>query len=144
VNSAYAKSLAVRSGYDEAVLLDPDGFMAECSGENIFLVKNGTLFTPPLATILEGLTRDSIIQLARNKGFDVEEVQLSRDQFYAADEVFICGTAAEVVPVREIDHRLIGSGKRGPITEILQSDYYKNARGEGPFSDQWLFKIEVD
>ena len=138
VNSAYAKSLAVRSGYDEAVLLDPEGYVSECSGENIFLIKNGVLFTPPLATILEGLTRDSIIQLARDRKLTIREEQLSRDQFYAADEVFICGTVAEVVPVRKIDHREIGSGKRGPITEMLQTAYYQNARGEGQHSDKWL------
>lgn len=142
VNSAYAKSLAVRSGFDEAVLLDPEGYVAECSGENIFLVKDGELYTPPLAAVLEGITRDSLIALAEDLDIKTREVPLSRDQFYAADEVFICGTAAEVVPVREMDHRLIGNGKRGPLTEQLQHLYHTTAAGQGPRSRDWLTLVE--
>ncbi len=138
VNSAYAKSLAVRSGFDEAVLLDPEGYIAECSGENIFLIKNETLYTPPLGAILEGITRDCIITLAEDQDLTVKEEQISRDQLYGGDEVFICGTAAEVVPVREIDHRLIGKGERGPITTRLQKAYHDAVRGRHPRSDQWL------
>ena len=138
INSAYAKALAVRSGYDEAVLLDPEGYVAECSGENIFLVKNERLFTPPLAAVLEGLTRDSLITLAGDLDLEIQEAPLTRDQFYAADEVFICGTAAEVVPVREMDHRRIGDGQRGPITEQLQRLYHQTASGQGSRSNDWL------
>ena len=138
VNSAYAKSLAVRSGFDEAVLLDPEGYVAECSGENIFLVKEEIIYTPPLAAILEGITRDCLIALARDEGMVVKETQISRDQLYAADEVFICGTAAEVVPVREIDHREIGDGHRGPITSRLQNLYSRAVRGKHPRSEEWL------
>lgn len=138
VNSSYAKSLAVRSGFDEAVLLDPEGYVAECSGENIFLVKDQVIYTPPLGAILEGITRDCIITLARDEGLEVKETQISRDQLYAADEVFICGTAAEVVPVREIDHRLIADGQRGSVTTRLQSLYSRAARGDHPRSENWL------
>lgn len=138
VNSAYAKSLAVRSGFDEAVLLDPEGYVAECSGENIFLIKREVLYTPPLGAILEGITRDCIITLAEDQDLTVKEEQISRDQLYTGDEVFICGTAAEVVPVREIDHRLIGKGERGPMTTRLQKAYHDAARGLHPRSDQWL------
>jgi len=138
VNSAFAKSLAVRSGYDEAVLLDPEGYVAECSGENIFIVRRGTLYTPPLSAVLEGLTRDSIFTLAADRDLTVLEEAVSRDQLYTADEVFICGTAAEVVPVREIDHRRIADGSRGPITTLLQEDFYRTARGNGPRSQEWL------
>lgn len=138
INSAYAKSLAVRSGFDEAVLLDPEGYVAECSGENIFLVKDQILFTPPLASVLEGITRDSLIALADDLGIKTREEPLTRDQFYAADEVFICGTAAEIVPVREMDHRRIASGRRGPVTENLQTLYQQTVSGEGPRSPDWL------
>jgi branched-chain amino acid aminotransferase len=142
INSAYAKSLAVRSGFDEAVLLDPEGYVAECSGENIFLVKNGVLYTPPPAAVLEGITRDSLITLAEDLEIETRESPLTRDQFYAADEVFICGTAAEVVPVREMDHRLIAGGQRGPITEQLQDLYHKTAAGQGPRSQEWLTIVQ--
>ena len=138
VNSAYAKALAVRSGYDEAVLLDPEGYVAECSGENILLVKDKVIYTPPLSAVLEGITRDSLLVLAQDLGLEVITQPLTRDQFYAADEVLICGTAAEVVPVREIDFRTIGSGVPGPITTALQTAYAENARGEGAHSQKWL------
>ena len=138
VNSAYAKSLAVRSGYDDAVLLDPEGYVAECSAENIFLVNDGILYTPPLASILDGLTRRSLITIAKDHGIPVREECFSRDQLYTADEVFICGTAAEVVPAREIDHRIIGKGTRGPITTILQKSYLESIRGQGLHSAEWL------
>jgi len=142
VNSSYAKSLAVRSGFDEAVLLDPEGYVAECSGENIFLVKNKIIYTPPLGAILDGITRDCMITLARDEGMEVKEKQISRDQLYAADEVFISGTAAEVVPVREIDHRLIGDGQRGPVTTRLQNLYSRAANGNHPRSKEWLELIK--
>lgn len=141
VNSAYAKSLAVRSGYDEALLLDPDGYVAECSGENIFMVRHKTLFTPPLASVLDGITRTSLITLAQDLDIPVVEEQLSRDQLYIAEEVFICGTAAEVVPVREIDHREIGTGMPGEITRELQDEYSRTVTGQGPRSSQWLTPV---
>lgn len=142
VNSAYAKSLAVRSGFDEAVLLDPEGYVAECSGENIFLVDDNSLYTPPLGAILEGLTRDCILTLARDEGMQVKEVQISRDQLYAASEVFICGTAAEIVPVREIDHRPIANGERGSVTKEIQHLYQEATRGNHPRSEEWLDYID--
>lgn len=142
VNSAYAKSLAVRSGFDEALLLDAQGYVAECSGENIFMVADDVVYTPPLAPVLDGITRQSILTLAQDQGIRTQEEDLTRDQLYIADEVFITGTAAEVVPVREIDHRLIGQGKRGAITEILQKHYHETARGKGPRSAVWLDHIE--
>lgn len=138
VNSAYAKSMAVRSGFDEAALLDPEGYVAECSGENIFMVKDEVIYTPPLGAILEGITRDCIIALAEDLNLPVKCEQLSRDQLYAADEVFICGTAAEVVPVREIDHRPIADGSRGPITFQLQQEYNAATQGKHQRSKDWL------
>jgi branched-chain amino acid aminotransferase len=138
VNSMMIKTLALRSGYEEAIILDPNGFVAECTGENLFMVRKGKLYTPPLATILEGITRDSITVLAENMGYPVQEVMITRDQLYIADELFICGTAAEVVPVREVDYRKIGSGSMGPLTRDLQRAYYQNVRGEGAFSGEWL------
>jgi branched-chain amino acid aminotransferase len=138
VNSMLVKTLALRSGYDEAVILDSNGFVAECTGENLFMVRKGQLYTPPLASVLEGITRDSIMVLAEDRGIPPIEKMITRDQLYIADELFLCGTAAEVVPVREIDYRKIGNGSMGPITRQLQKDYYDNARGAGIFSDEWL------
>jgi branched-chain amino acid aminotransferase len=137
VNSMLVKTLALRSGYEEAVILDPQGFVAECTGENIFLIDKGVLVTPPLATVLEGITRDSILTLARDEGIPVEERLITRDQLYIADEIFVSGTAAEVVPVREIDTRIIGTGSIGPLTYRLQQSFYLNARGEGTHPE-WL------
>jgi branched-chain amino acid aminotransferase len=141
VNSMLVKTLALRSGYEEAVILDHLGYVSECTGENLFVVLKGKLYTPPLASVLEGLTRDSIITLARENGYLCEERMITRDQLYIADEVFICGTAAEVVPVREIDTRKVGEVCIGPIAKMLQDAYYKNARGEGTHSE-WLDYVE--
>jgi branched-chain amino acid aminotransferase len=138
VNSMLVKTLALRSGYDEAVILDPQGFVSECTGENLFLVDKGKLYTPPLSIVLEGITRDSIFTLAQDMEISVVEKMLTRDQLYIADEVFICGTAAEVVPVREVDTRVVGRGSIGPVTKALQEAFYKNARGRGAHSDKWL------
>ncbi|RMF50321.1 MAG: branched-chain amino acid transaminase [Anaerolineae bacterium] len=138
VNSMLVKTLALRSGYDEAVILDPQGFVAECTGENIFMVRGGTVYTPPLTNALEGITRDAVIALARDMGYSVVEMPITRDLLYIADEVFMTGTAAEVVPVRSVDTRVIGEGRRGPITHALQQAFYENARGRGKFSSQWL------
>ena len=138
VNSMLVKTLALRSGYDEAVILDPQGFVAECTGENIFMVRRGTVFTPPLSNALEGITRDAVLTLARDMGYPVEEVPITRDLLYVADEVFMTGTAAEIVPVRSVDTRAIGAGRRGPVTQALQQAFYATVRGESKFSGQWL------
>lgn len=138
VNSAAAKTLAVRMGFDEAIMMDPNGFVAECTGENLFMVRDGVIYCPSRATVLEGITRDSVMTLAKDEGLQVVEEPITRDQLYIADEVFLCGTAAEVVPVAEIDTRKIGKGGRGPITKKLQDLFFKTARGEGAHSDEWI------
>ncbi len=138
VNSVLAKTLALRSGYDEAILLDPQGYVSECSGENLFIVRAAKVFTPPQATILDGITRDSVITLARDTGYIVTEEPVSRDQLYIADELFVCGTAAEVTPVRAVDHRTIGIGQRGPVTQALQQEFFKTVNGQGNRSSEWL------
>ncbi len=121
VNSILANQEAIADGYDEALLLDVDGYVSEGSGENFFLVNNGKLYTPDLASCLDGITRDTVITLARDCGIQVIEKRITRDEVYTCDEAFFTGTAAEVTPIRELDNRTIGSGARGPITEKLQS-----------------------
>lgn len=137
-NSVIAKTDAVRNGFDEAIMLDPEGHVAECSGENIFLVKNGVIYTPPKAAILEGITRDSLMILAGDLGYKVVEETISRDQLYIADEVFACGTAAELTPVTKIDHRIIGHEKMGPVTNKLQKLFFETVGGKGERSAEWL------
>jgi branched-chain amino acid aminotransferase len=144
VNSMLVKTLALRSGYDEAVILDPQGFVAECTGENIFMVRKGVIYTPPLATVLEGLTRDSLITLAEDLGIPVEETMITRDQLYIADEVFLTGTAAELVSVRAIDHRTIGEGRPGPVARALSEAFYSTLRGNGRHSTEWLDFVTQD
>ena len=119
-------------------MLDPYGFVAECTGENLFLVRDAALVTTPTATILEGITRDSILTLARDLGHEVREEPVSRDQLYLADEVFVCGTAAEVVALCEIDGRKVGSGRMGPVTRSLQQAFHAAVRGENARYDGWL------
>ncbi len=138
VNSILAKREALLDGYDEAILLDTEGLVAEASGENLFLVRDGAVRTPPLPTILEGITRASVIELARDKGIPVLETPITRDELYIADEVFLTGTAAEVTPIREIDQRRIGSGRRGPVTGTLQSAFFDVAAGRVPKYERWL------
>ncbi len=138
VNSMLAKTLALRSGFDEAIMLDPQGLVAECTGENLFLVRGGVIYTPPPATILEGITRDSVLTIARDEGYQVVEEPISRDQLYIADEVFVCGTAAEVVGVRAVDHRPVADGVVGPVTLILQKAFYEAVRGMRPRYEPWL------
>jgi branched-chain amino acid aminotransferase len=138
VNSLMVKTLALRSGYDEAVILDTNGFVAECTGENIFMVRHGVLVTPPIATILEGLTRDSVLLLAADLGIPVEERSITRDQLYIADEVFITGTAAELVGVRMIDFRQVGKGKVGPVTLALTQAFRQAVKGENSRFTEWL------
>lgn len=137
-NSILAKTESVRLGFDEAIMLDPQGYVAECTGENIFLVRGGVLFTPPLAAVLEGITRQAVITLATDLGFTVVEQMISRDQLYNVDEVFVCGTAAEVTALREIDFRIIGEGKMGPVTRAIQQAYHQAVHGEHPRSREWL------
>jgi len=138
VNSVLAKTESVRLGFDEAILLDGQGYVAECTGENIFLVRRGALLTPPAATVLEGITRDTILALAREDALEVVEAPVSRDQLYLADEVFVCGTAAEVIALREIDFRAIGSGRTGPVTRRFQQAYAEVIRGRHSLSAGWL------
>jgi branched-chain amino acid aminotransferase len=143
-NSVLAKTLATRCGFDEAVMLDPQGYVAECSGENIFYVRDGVIFTPSRATVLEGVTRDSIITLAGDLGHEVIEEPVSRDQLYIADEVFVCGTAAECVPVSEIDFIKIGEGRMGPVTREIQKEFFATVRGEGERSAEWLDYVTAE
>lgn len=137
-NSTLAKTESVRSGFDEAILLDPQGYVAECSGENLFIIRKGKLYTTHTAAILEGITRDSILTICTDLGLTVAEQPVSRDQLYVADELFVCGTAAECVAIREVDHRTIGSGKMGPITQKIQAAFHETVRGKGKHSTEWL------
>jgi branched-chain amino acid aminotransferase len=140
-NSVLAKTESLRLGFDEAIMLDTQGMVAECTGENIFLVRKGTMYTPPDGTILEGVTRDAILRLADDMGYQVVAKPISRDQLYIADEVFVCGTAAEVIGLREIDFRTIGSGKTGPVTREFQAAYTALVRGKHPRSEEWLSPV---
>jgi branched-chain amino acid aminotransferase len=141
VNSILAKREALLDGYDEAILLDATGLVAEASGENLFVVRDGEIRTPPLANVLEGITRASLIEIARDKGMVVREVPITRDELYVADEVFLTGTAAEVTPVREIDHRQIGAGRRGPITKALQDAFFDVVAGRDRKYERWLHYV---
>jgi branched-chain amino acid aminotransferase len=138
VNSILAKREALLDGYDEAILLDTQGLVAEASGENLFLVRDGVLRTPPLPTVLGGITRDAVMTLARDKGIPVDESGITRDELYVADEVFLTGTAAEVTPIREIDRRTIGQGSRGPVTRALQSAFFEVVAGRDRKYERWL------
>jgi branched-chain amino acid aminotransferase len=141
VSSLLAKTESHRAGFDEAIMLGPDGYVAECTGENLFLVRNERIYTTPRAGILEGITRDTLIALAGDLGYTVTEEAISRDQLYVADEVFVCGTAAEVVALREIDFRTIGSGKTGPVTKALQTEFDKLITGKHARSAKWLSAV---
>lgn len=138
MNSIMAHQEAVQDGYDEALLLDVDGFVAEGSGENIFIVRKGKLYTPDLTSALEGITRDTIVELAHECGLKVIEKRITRDEVFTADEAFFTGTAAEVTPIRELDNRAIGEGKRGPITEKLQTMYFDVVQGRSAKHQDWL------
>ncbi|MEM7202754.1 MAG: branched-chain amino acid transaminase [Planctomycetota bacterium] len=144
VTSILAKSEAAADGYDEAILLDQDGYCAEGSGENLFCVRDGVLFTPPLAApILAGITRDAILTLAREQGVEVREERFSRDDLYLADEAFFTGTAAEVTPIREVDGRPVGTGSPGPVTCELQASFFRVLRGEEPAHAAWRTVYKV-
>jgi len=143
-NSMLAHREAKEAGFDEAVLLDPYGFVAEGPGENIFMVRDGVLYTPPLSTALDGITRRTVLELAREEGIEVQEKPLSRDTFYIADEAFFSGSAAEVVPIREMDHRTIGSGTAGPVTLKLQQRYFDVVAGRDEGHLDWLDFVYQD
>jgi branched-chain amino acid aminotransferase len=137
-NSVFAKTESVRLGFDEAIMLDPYGFVAECTGENLFVVRKGRIYTPPRSTVLEGLTRDSIFSIARDLKYEILEEPVSRDQLYIAEEVFVCGTAAEVIGLSEIDFHRIGPGKSGPITRQLQKVFHDAVHGRDARYLDWL------
>lgn len=138
MNSMLALQEALTDGYDEALLLDIDGYVAEGSGENIFIIRNGIMYTPDLTSALEGITRETIMQFAHENNIIVKEKRLTRDEVYIADEAFFTGTAAEVTPIRELDNRQIGNGKRGPITEKLQNRYFDCVQGKLDNYQDWL------
>jgi len=138
INSMLALSEVQRDGYDEAMLLDPEGFVAEGSGENIFIVRDGIIYTPDLSSALDGITRATIIQMAEESGYQVVVKRITRDEVYVADEAFFTGTAAEVTPIREVDGRQIGAGHRGPITEDLQKQYFDAVHGRSAAHTDWL------
>jgi branched-chain amino acid aminotransferase len=140
INSMMALQEALTDGYDEALLLDVDGFVAEGSGENIFVIRDGVIYTPDLTSALAGITRDTIFTLAQDLGYEVIEKRITRDEVYCADEAFFTGTAAEVTPIRELDNRLIGSGTRGPITEKLQTLYFDCVYGRNDKYKDWIAK----
>ncbi len=138
VNSVLAKWEVKKAGYDEAVMLDTEGYVAEASGENIFIVRNGILQTPPLTSILPGITRDSVLTIARKLDIPVKETRFTRDEMYIADEMFFTGTAAEITPVREVDDRRVGTGKPGPITKEIQEAFFDIVRGKNALFAHWL------
>ena len=142
-NSILANMEAQDDGYDEALLLDTEGFVAEGAGENLFIVKNGVIYEPEIASALSGITRATIIELARDLGYTVVTKRLTRDDVYIADEAFFTGTAAEVTPIRELDRRQIGAGRRGPITEKLQSLFFDVVNGKVPARAHWLTPVNA-
>ncbi len=143
VNSILAKREALKGGYDEAILMDTDGYVAEATGENIFIVKNGIVKTTPTgASILDGITREAVMITLKEKGIPVTEQKFTRDEMYLADEVFLTGTAAEITPVREVDDRKIGEGKPGPITTQVQQTFFSIVKGENDKYQHWLDIIQ--
>jgi branched-chain amino acid aminotransferase len=141
LNSSMALNEVLKDGYDEAIMLDPEGYVAEGSAENIFVVQDGAIHTPDLTSALDGITRRTVVQLAADMGIKVVERRLTRDELYCSDEAFFTGTAAEVTPIREADNRAIGAGKRGPITEKLQKAYLQLVKGESDTYPEWLSHI---
>jgi branched-chain amino acid aminotransferase len=142
VNSFLAKTESERLGFQEAIMLDPQGYVAECTGENLFMVRRGKLVTPATAPVLEGITRHTIHTIAKDLGYDVLEQPISRDQLYIAEEVFVCGTAAECIGLSEIDFRVIGDGKTGPITRAIQNVYHDLIRGKVAKYEEWCDYVE--
>ncbi|MCE9625733.1 MAG: branched-chain amino acid transaminase [Deltaproteobacteria bacterium] len=138
VNSILAKREAMLGGYEETIMLDTEGYVSEASGENLFMVRRGQVITPLTTSALHGITRDTVIELLKDRGASVKEAHFSRDELYIADEIFLTGTAAEITPVRELDHRRIGVGKPGPITQQVQKDFHDLVRGRGKKHQEWL------
>ena len=142
INSILAKAEAHRDGYDEGILLDPNGYVSEGSGENIFIYSNGKLHTPDLScSNLDGITRDSVIKICKELDIEVLERNITRDELYIAEEIFLTGTAAEITPVREVDSRTIGAGKKGPITDKIQQTFFEIARGNNSKFRKWLTPV---
>jgi branched-chain amino acid aminotransferase len=141
INSILANQEVTTEGYDEALLLDTDGYVSEGAGENVFLIRNGKIYTPDLASCLDGITRDAVLTMARDLGIDVIEKRITRDELYCADEAFFTGTAAEITPIRELDNRQIGIGSRGPVTEKLQSLFFDVVAGKAPQYQHWLTRV---
>jgi branched-chain amino acid aminotransferase len=141
VNSVLAKNEALKGGYDEALMLDTEGYVAEGTGENLFIVRRGQIKTTPLTSILEGITRNAVIQLATGLGFEVREARFTRDELYTAQEAFFTGTAAEITPIREIDDRTIGEGVPGPVTRKLQGVFFDVVRGRDKKHSAWLDRL---
>lgn len=137
VNSILAKTESERLGFQEAIMLDPDGYVAECTGENLFLVRHGKIISPDTAPVLEGITRHTLFTIASDLGYEVVEQPVSRDQLYLADEIFVCGTAAECIGVSEVDFRTIGEGKTGPVTRQIQDVYHDAIRGKVAKYEHW-------
>lgn len=138
INSMLALQEALHDGYDEAMLLDVDGFVAEGSGENLFIVREGQIFTPDLTSALDGITRNTLFVLAKELGYEIKEKRITRDEVYVSDEAFFTGTAAEVTPIREVDNRIIGDGTRGPVTTKLQKAYFELVEGFSESDHKWL------
>nr|WP_315596926.1 branched-chain amino acid transaminase [uncultured Cupriavidus sp.] len=138
INSILANQEATGLGYDEALLLDTDGYVSEGSGENVFIVRNGVIYTPDLASCLDGITRDATLTIARDLGIEVREKRITRDEMYCADEAFFTGTAAEVTPIRELDDRVIGEGRRGPVTKRIQDAFFAAVGGTDEKYKKWL------
>ena len=141
INSVFAKREAIDLGYDEALMLDNDGYISEGTGENIYIVRNGTIKTTPITTVLEGITRDCVLNIASDNGIKVKEQRFTRDELYIADEVFLSGTAAEITPVREVDNRKIGNGKPGKITKLIQNEYSNLVKASNNKYYKWLTKV---
>ena len=141
INSILANNEVTNEGYDEAMLLDPEGYVAEGAGENLFIVKKGRLYTPDLTSCLEGITRATVLQIAEELGLSVQEKRITRDEVYCCDEAFFTGTAAEVTPIRELDGRQIGIGRRGPVTAEIQARYFDVVNGRSAQHDNWLAYI---
>ena len=141
INSMLALKEALESGAEEALLLDNEGYVAEGSGENVFIIRDDKIYTPDLTSCLEGITRGTVFSLAEELGYQIREKRITRDEVYVADEAFFTGTAAEVVPIREVDGRTIGTGARGPLTEKLQAMYFDSVRGNRPQNPQWLAPV---
>jgi len=141
VNSILANAEVTAHGYDEALLLDTEGYVSEGAGENVFIVRNGVIYTPDVASCLDGITREAVITIAHDLGIEVREKRITRDEVYCADEAFFTGTAAEITPIREVDDRTIGSGRRGPVTEKLQGVFFDIVGGRAQRYAQWLTPV---